>query len=519
MRYFLNGSSALIVWSLLSLFGCEGKKVLAARNSLSGGGQTKYASSSYEADEQIEFFKLLFEGENFLTHWNELDAFRSGSVAPGRIPFQDSWYPHSATGTNQLGALSLYDQALNRGQSLASDWEAIHHKTTDVVKQGWFGHCNGTSAASTRYENPRHSVFRPQGCARGGNGCTEFSPQAIRALLTEISMNVAFKWIGGDLCKLKREELLAKQRTSYNVMDACDDINPGSFHLALVNYLGRMKQPLIHDKTSYDEIWNYPLISYSYQAQTLSESQAAQLAGSPDSSWVFNRQAQSWVKVDMTLSYRSFDSSYKGAGTTPPGASEPLSYILELDGEGKVIGGEWIGDSLLKAEHPDALWMAFEPRAPIDDDRLGNPHVDPVEVVKIWAESVDRDPANPFPLQGETSRVLNYPTNKDLTEWAAHANYVVILDGRRSGAAFIEKGRDTILRIQAAADELKSNTSIELLLNGFSVADEKIVEESADFRIRPRLGINTIALRWHTESTNPKLQATHLNREFRFYAM
>ena len=504
-----------VLASLLGLGACEDKKSMEARSSWSdGAGAVQYAGNSFELEEQRNFFNLLFEGESYVTTWGDLDSYRSGSVAPSRVPYQDSWYPESRGGTNPQGnrALDVYDEAFHGGQKLAANWEAANHGD-DV---NWYGHCNGASAATTRYENPRHSVTRPRGCTRGRSGCTEFTPATIRALLAEISQNVAFKILGGRFCRDYTEEALkAKSRGSYTILDACDDINPASFHLALINYMGRMRQPLIHDEAAYDQIWNYPLMAYSYQAQGVTQSQAAALAGSPNASWVFNPQAQNWVKIDMTLSYRKFDSNYTGAGTTPPGMPEAVSYILELDRNGQVIGGEWIGDSRQSARHPDVLWMAFEPKTPIDDRLFANPHIDPSEVVKIWAESVDRNPLDPFPLQGETSRVLNYPTNQDLLEWAGHPQYVVTLDGRRSGAAFIENNKDMILHIETPDSGLKTSTAIEVVLNGSVVGDQALNNGTVDFRIKPRAGINILSLHWRTAA----YRSSSLNRDLRFYAM
>jgi hypothetical protein len=63
-------------------------------------------------------------------------------------------------------------------------------------------------------------------------------------------------------------------------------------------------------------------------------------------------------------------------------------YLLNLDDQGKVVGGRYFSDS----SRLDMLWAPLKP-APGGQagNERGNPHVDVNEVLAIWRESVPED--------------------------------------------------------------------------------------------------------------------------------
>ena len=42
-------------------------------------------------------------------------------------------------------------------------------------------------------------------------------------------------------------------------MAECEDINPGTFHAALANWVGVKKHTIIFDKSTNEQVWNYPV--------------------------------------------------------------------------------------------------------------------------------------------------------------------------------------------------------------------------------------------------------------------
>ena len=128
----------------------------------------------------------------------------------------------------------------------------------------------------------------------------------------------------------------------------------------LVNFLGRQKQPLIFDMNRDEEVWNYPIYEYEYTSEELSESEAVERLNLGLQEWIFN-DASSLI-VTTTISYRKAETGFANAGTKPAPTRKTYEYILELDDNDLVLGGEWVGES--RNDHPDFLWMAFEPVEP-----------------------------------------------------------------------------------------------------------------------------------------------------------
>ena len=81
--------------------------------------------------------------------------------------------------------------------------------------------------------------------------------------------------------------------------------------------------------------------------------------GAVPSTYVFNPQAVKFVSVKTEVSYISESPAstdgHLGATIDQYTHKDTYEYVLELDTNGKIIGGEWVGDS--KTSHPDFLWL------------------------------------------------------------------------------------------------------------------------------------------------------------------
>ncbi|SMF78821.1 hypothetical protein [Pseudobacteriovorax antillogorgiicola] len=475
-----------------------------------------YSRDELELRDISDFYKRVFGGseDDYWTEWSKLDEFKSGSVTLDRIPYLDSWYPERQKGTNIEGALTKYDKVFNGSELLATDWEAKYNSREEP---SWYGHCNGTSVAAARFQNPLVPVGRPVGCEQTNTCIDFFEPRDIRALLSEINMNAKAKFISGNRCRKPQSELdaLPAIRTDPTTMDDCDDVNPASFHVGLVNFLGRKKQPVIFDMNRDIQVWNYPIYEYSYTSEELAtEELALERLGLNLDQWVFNPDAKSWQFIEMTISYRKARSDFQGAGTKPDPSKLVYTYILELDGEGRVVGGEWVGES--RRSHPDFLWMAFEPAPPTGSSSRGNPHVDVDEVISIWAESVGLDPNNPFrDKPGNTYDIRFYP--KPDIEWGfVEGYYQVLLDGGSSGTIF--RGKKSHLRI-IVEEPLKKGSEVEVFLNGDSLVRKAPADGRLDLVFDSPRGVNYLRFEWFTDPDNLALKASEVNWEFRYYAM
>jgi hypothetical protein len=81
----------------------------------------------------------------------------------------------------------------------------------------------------------------------------------------------------------------------------------------------------------------------------------------PTATYAYNAKAKSLRRVRTELAFVGESPAERDGAQT--GASEFMfkdvyDYVLELDGAGKIIGGEWIGDS--KITHPDFLWRPIK---------------------------------------------------------------------------------------------------------------------------------------------------------------
>jgi hypothetical protein len=186
----------------------------------------------------------------------------------------------------------------------------------------------------------------------------------------------------------------------------CRDTNPGTFHIILGNLLGRFQTGFAEDRTYDAQVWNQPVHSYTVDAmQPLTEEEAiALLIAEPEgvSSYPFNEEALAWSEVQVSVQY-VVESRQSREPMLPNHdgylRTDRYHYILELDGEGKIIGGEWINGSRTDdgrgfSEGPDFLWYPTGPRPnPIADGPQGpraprkNPHVNYRRVVELFEQS------------------------------------------------------------------------------------------------------------------------------------
>jgi hypothetical protein len=264
------------------------------------------------------------------------------------------WYPISEYGTarrpweGELSPMEKYDTAMGDSSMRATGWEMAQYTYYGNVP--WAGHCNGVAAAGTMVDEPRKEVWY--------NG-VRFSVDDVKALMVE-SFQGGGVVIGGR-CNLSA---LTLDREGRPTDPECRDTNPGSFHIAVTNYLGRFKKPIIADSDPVYPVWNYAITSYRVrEKRKLSSSEVAQWMGI--SNYRFNPRATSFA-------YYQTEVVYSG------GFTKIYEYFLELSGS-VIIGGEWYRNS--RTDHPDFLWRHTVPTAE-------NPYLNLDVVRSIYEKSV-----------------------------------------------------------------------------------------------------------------------------------
>lgn len=244
------------------------------------------------------------------------------------------WWPLSQGGTSR--SLDKHDRVL--GNTRAGDWERADARANGGV--WWHGHCNGLAAAGTMTPEPLHDVTY-QGVS--------FSVADVKALLTEL-------WQGGGTgiggrCEDETPVLDGNGRM---VEAGCRNLNPATLHVALANFLGRQGKPVIVDVSPGKQVWNYAVKAFQTSltfADAAGASAALRLASG---AYAYNPSAARFALADTVLTLASGDTKRYG-------------YVLELDAQGKILGGEWTGGS--KTDHPDFIWRHTRPTP-------DNPYVD-----------------------------------------------------------------------------------------------------------------------------------------------
>lgn len=215
----------------------------------------------------------------------------------------------------------------------------------------WWGLGHGWASAAILTPEPRHAVT-----LRG----VAFEVNDIKALLTIVhdqtpSTQVSLR------CNVDEQDILIDEAGRPMKDRACRDANPGAYHVLLANLLGQRKQSFVEDNTWDIPIWNYPLRSFDIEtSREVSAAEANRLLGRGRSGdpYRFNADAPKLTYVKTNVHYIGADMPRRHAprsSRTPHTYVDTYEYILEMDEAGKIVGGEWVGETM--RGHPDFVWL------------------------------------------------------------------------------------------------------------------------------------------------------------------
>ena len=209
----------------------------------------------------------------------------------------------------------------------------------------WFGLCHAWVPAAMLEDRPLRSVEY--------NGVT-FHVGDIEALIIAAYNRVSADMIGGR-CNDKGTEVKRDEQGRAEDV-ACRDTNAGTLHVIMTNYLGLNRTAFAEDKTFDYEVWNQPVVEYKvHSMEEITATVANEKLGLEGDTYEITPDAAILYDVSASVTYITESE----ASRTPADASrfertDRYTYILELDSERKIIGGEWYGSSTTK--HPDFLW-------------------------------------------------------------------------------------------------------------------------------------------------------------------
>lgn len=236
--------------------------------------------------------------------------------------------------------------------------------------EGWWGLCHAWVPAAILEPEPLKPVTV--------NGVT-FSVSDIKALLIA-SYDKSSAYMLGGRCN---EKEVKRDEQGRLTQDECRDTNAGSFYVVITNLLGKNKRAFAEDRTGGYQVWNQPIRGYRIlEEKKVTEEEAVTLLKQPGKKYAeaFNSpNAVDWRYVKMDVDYISESSS-----TEDDPLTETIQYytrtdhyelVVELDKDGKVVGGEWLNYS--RDTHPDFLWL------PVPGGNGGNPYITYAKVKEI----------------------------------------------------------------------------------------------------------------------------------------
>ncbi|MDC3961745.1 hypothetical protein [Polyangium jinanense] len=307
----------------------------------------------------------------------------------------------------------------------ATAWELLNHGTyQSTVPEDWWGHCNGWSSYATaerdgapmRDVRVRRENGRIVACnGERDRGCVLFRMADIEALFSEVYFHDS-STMAGNRCNVPEDDITT-DNAGRPTNPACRDLNPGTLHIALTGLMGRgapalanlggprEKLPFVMDYAYGDEVWTFPIVRYRVQEnEEIDERRASQLVCNGNGpagncrTYRWNENAVRFARIRTSAYLVNYAASIEQLLVPPLQRRRPLAevtfhYVLELDGRGTILGGEWIDSPTgvgpnSKELHPDFIYMSAFPDASDEagDDTGGrgdNPHISYVAIQQI----------------------------------------------------------------------------------------------------------------------------------------
>lgn len=252
----------------------------------------------------------------------------------------------------------------------------IDERNAHDATANWSGICHGWSPASLNVPRPVESfvleVTIPALGKIDNRVRIKFYPSDVKALASYLwgKSNVQnYVKVEGWQCNTQRPATSENGR----ILDPhCFDVNPGFFHLVLLNQIGLNHRGLVIDRDFRRPVRNQPVFGYQYSTfrvdglRPISNDLRDQLVSiSRDSSRPSSYfdpysdfrspRARYLLGVQTTVQYAK-ETSPNHRDTDDPSRDDSdtrsFTYDLELDENLEIVGGEWLQQS-----HPDVLWL------------------------------------------------------------------------------------------------------------------------------------------------------------------
>ena len=321
-------------------------------------------------------YDIAFNGWTPPEGFVELRPFTRTNPVPG-----DDW---DTTYYEQQGPLATHvSNNMGNGRDRRQALDAMGRPEGDWETDTWWGLCHAWVPAALLEDRPLRPVEH--------NGVV-FEVADMEALLIAAYNRAGADMIGGR-CNVGGGDTMVERDENGRAVDVeCRDSNPGAMHVIVTNYLGIENRGFAMDRTFDFEVWNQPVKGFEITKQEeITVERANELLGVTGDTYEFNPDAATLFEVNLSLDWITESHAAK----TPSESArytrtDRYTYILEVDADGKIIGGEWFGRS--RSQHPDFLW---NPRA---RSRSSVPYLD-LDDVRMLVER-SRMPEMPDPMTG-----------------------------------------------------------------------------------------------------------------------
>ncbi|KAF1786347.1 Transglutaminase elicitor [Phytophthora cactorum] len=192
----------------------------------------------------------------------------------------------------------------------------------------WYGICHAWTPASMLEAEPN--------CPVTHNGVT-FHPMDLKALISDIydgaSISTLFTGTRFNGGSDSPDEYGRHSSAAYR------DLNPAFFHITAANLLGKLNATFIADVTAGSEVYEQTEMSLEEAAQTF-----------------YGLETYPWNAAAKSIVYTYTDGGLVSSGQVDKFTTGAYyTYLLEMDDDGTIIGGEWVYSS--DDDHPDFIWF------------------------------------------------------------------------------------------------------------------------------------------------------------------
>jgi len=198
--------------------------------------------------------------------------------------------------------------------------------------KSWEGLCHGWASASIHHQEPRTKILKNSQGVR-----VPFDASDIKALLSYYySQYVNHHGFVGKRCE---------NSFPRNNANCSQDLNAGAFHIIISNFIGLDQKAIVADLERFNQVWNHPIVGY--ESKIIKEIPGRK----PNSASGTMRRVK--LRTEIFYISETINHSQPVLGTSLQNEkSMTLTYTLELDQYGLIIGGVW--ESF---DRPDFLWV------------------------------------------------------------------------------------------------------------------------------------------------------------------